>query len=425
MQQINDIPPGILLGVSVLALCVAVMLRLASAALSHVTRSSARDARAAGEIGTGVLYLVENRDLAKTGAQAARLPAVSVLSAAVLLLCADVVSDGRFLFPITPLTVALCVLFTNVLIPSSVAARKPLRLLKATAWIVFPATKLTALFIQVRESDDEEHDEPDDEAYELMVERVRESDILEDNERDMINSVIELGRTIVRTVMVPRTDMITIGKTHTLEQALRLFSRSGFSRVPVIGDSADELLGILYLKDIIRFTYQHGGSVSAQVTEIMRPPNFVPETMSVDDLLHKMQATAVHISLVADEYGGIAGLVTIEDLLEELVGEMTDEHDRATPEVEKIGEDEYRVPSRLPLTDLGELFDLTIEDDDVDTVGGLLAKVLGRVPIVGSHADVCGLSLTAEKFEGRRKRIVTIVAKREKEGESDGEHGKS
>ncbi|XCB29908.1 transporter associated domain-containing protein [Arcanobacterium hippocoleae] len=142
----------------------------------------------------------------------------------------------------------------------------------------------------------------------------------------------------------------------------------------------------------------------------MREPHFVPETMVADDLLHKMQATAVHIAIVVDEYGGIAGLVTIEDLLEELVGEMVDEHDTAHPEVIDLGGGSYRVPARMPITDFGELFGKTIEDDDVDTVGGLLSKTLGRVPLVGSAIEIHGIHIEAERYEGRRKRIATVIA---------------
>ncbi|MDD9205169.1 transporter associated domain-containing protein, partial [Georgenia sp. 10Sc9-8] len=147
----------------------------------------------------------------------------------------------------------------------------------------------------------------------------------------------------------------------------------------------------------------------AVVAEVMREAVFVPETKLVDDLLREMQAESFHIAMVVDEYGGIAGLVTIEDLLEELVGEMTDEHDRAEPEVEDLGDGVVRVPARLPIGELGDLFDLEIEDDDVDSAGGLLAKALGRVPLSGAQVDVHGLHLVAERTEGRRRRISTIL----------------
>nr|WP_275587066.1 hemolysin family protein [Arcanobacterium pluranimalium] len=210
--------------------------------------------------------------------------------------------------------------------------------------------------------------------------------------------------------MVPRTDMISIGEDESVDRAFSLFARSGFSRVPVIGDSVDDLRGVLYLKDAIRRVHHRVNPKEITVADVMRKPVFVPETKMVDALLHEMQANSVHIALVVDEYGGIAGLVTIEDLLEELVGEMVDEHDVAHPEVEALDDGTFRVPARLPIDDLGELFGLSIEDDDVDTAGGLLAKALGRVPITGSRTKVQGLELAADRFEGRRKRLATIIA---------------
>jgi integral membrane transporter with CBS domain len=152
----------------------------------------------------------------------------------------------------------------------------------------------------------------------------------------------------------------------------------------------------------------------------MRDPVFVPETKVVDDLMRDMQADQVHIALVVDEYGGIAGLVTIEDIVEELVGEISDEHDRAVPEVDVLADGVFRVPARLPIGELGDLFGVKLDDDDVDTVGGLFAKLIGRVPIAGSTACVGGIHLSAERFQGRRRRLATIVARRaHEEGEDD------
>ncbi|PJI93364.1 hemolysin family protein [Luteimicrobium subarcticum] len=259
---------------------------------------------------------------------------------------------------------------------------------------------------------------PQEEVDELreLVERTGESDAFEDDDRELIRSVFELGDTMVREVMVPRTDMITTAADTPLVKALRLFLRSGFSRVPVIGESTDDLLGVLYFKDVVRVLEQQGNAPTALAErtahDVARPPVFVPESKPVDDLLREMQAAANHIALVVDEYGGIAGLVTIEDLLEEIVGELTDEHDRSGPEVEDLGDGTYRVPARLGLDDLGELFGVEIEDDDVDTAGGLLAKALGKVPIAGSGADVHGVRLVAERVEGRRRRLASLLASR-------------
>jgi CBS domain containing-hemolysin-like protein len=245
-----------------------------------------------------------------------------------------------------------------------------------------------------------------------MVDRVSESEHIEDEEREMFRSVLELGDTITRAVMVPRTEMITLPSGTPLRKALSLFLRSGYSRVPVVGESVDDLLGVLYLKDLVRYRHLHQDADDTPVDGLLRPPVFIPESKPVDDLLREMQQGASHIAMVVDEFGGIAGLVTIEDALEEIVGEMTDEHDQSAPEVEDLGDGTFRVPSRMPVDELGELFDLTLDDDDVDTAGGLLAKVLGKVPLVGSSADVGGLVLTADRVEGRRKQVATLLAHR-------------
>jgi len=241
-----------------------------------------------------------------------------------------------------------------------------------------------------------------------VVDRATESDLIEDEEGEMFRSVLGLGDTITRAVMVPRTEMITLPSGTPLRKALALFVKSGYSRVPVVGSSVDDVLGVLYLKDVVRRVHTVGDDTSP-ADQLLRPPVFVPESKPVDELLREMQQGASHMAMVVDEFGGIAGLVTIEDALEEIVGELTDEHDQAAPEVEDLADGGYRVPSRLPLDELGELFDIEIEDDDVDTAGGLLAKALGKVPLAGSSAEVAGLRLTADRVEGRRKQVATVL----------------
>lgn len=252
-----------------------------------------------------------------------------------------------------------------------------------------------------------------------VVDRATESELIEDEEGEMFRSVLELGDTITRAVMVPRTEMITLPSGTPLRKALSLFLKSGYSRVPVVGSSVDDVLGVLYLKDVVRRLHTIGGDTSP-ADQLLRPAVFVPESKPVDELLREMQQGASHMAMVVDEFGGIAGLVTIEDALEEIVGELTDEHDRATPEVEDLADGGYRVPSRLPLDELGELFDIEIEDDDVDTAGGLLAKALGKVPLAGSSAEVAGLRLTADRVEGRRKQVATVLVMRVPDGAPTG-----
>jgi len=232
---------------------------------------------------------------------------------------------------------------------------------------------------------------------------------IDPGERDMVRSVFELGDTIVREVMVPRTDMVFIEADKTMEQALSLALRSGFSRIPVVGESTDDILGIAYLKDMVAWGREHDDEAET-VTAIMRPATFVPDSKPIDQLLRQMQAHRIHVAVVIDEYGGTAGLATIEDILEEIVGEITDEYDKdEPPPVQPLPEGAARVTARLPVTELAELFDVTIEAEDVETVAGLLAHAIGRVPIAGSVAEVSGLRLTAENLSGRRNKIGTVL----------------
>jgi CBS domain containing-hemolysin-like protein len=241
---------------------------------------------------------------------------------------------------------------------------------------------------------------------------------IEPGEREMVRSVFELGDTIVREVMVPRTDMVFIESDKTVEQALSLALRSGFSRIPVVGENEDDVVGIAYLKDIVAWSHEHPGAESTEkVATVMRTASYVPDSKPVDELLRQMQAQRNHMVIVIDEYGGTAGLVTIEDILEEIVGEITDEYDNERPPVEWLSASSARVTARLPVTELEELFDVHIEGaEDVETVAGLLAHALGRVPIASSSATVNGLRLTAEPGSGRRNKIGTVLVERENDG---------
>ena len=246
-----------------------------------------------------------------------------------------------------------------------------------------------------------------------LVDYLERRNGIEPGERDMVRSVFELGDTIVREVMVPRTDMVFIEADKTVEQALSLALRSGFSRIPVVGENKDDVIGIAYLKDLVARSREHPEAETVEKVEsVMRPATFVPESKPVSVLLQEMQARQIHLAIVIDEYGGTAGLVTIEDILEEIVGEIADEYDQERPLVEWLGPGRARVTARLPVTDLEELFGVSIEAEDVETAGGLLAHALGRVPIAGSTAAIAGLTLTAESLAGRRNRIGTVTVER-------------
>lgn len=229
----------------------------------------------------------------------------------------------------------------------------------------------------------------------------------------MIQGVFDLRGTMVRELMVPRPDTVTLSADASAETAMQLFVRSGYSRIPVIGDNVDDLCGILYVKDVMRAIHSPWDPRPQRpVHEIMRPARFAPEFVAADAVLTQMQTSHVHLTVLVDEYGGVAGIVTIEDILEEIVGNIADEHDRHEPEIQDLGHGRYRVPARAGLSEVGDLFDLELDDDDIDSVGGLLAKVTGRVPIPGTQVIVLGLELEAEKSAGRRKRLSTVLVRR-------------
>ncbi|MDT7567344.1 MAG: magnesium and cobalt exporter, family [Pseudonocardiales bacterium] len=243
--------------------------------------------------------------------------------------------------------------------------------------------------------------------------------VVAEDERQMIHSVFELGDTPTRDVMVPRTDLIWIERHRTVRDGLTLALRSGYSRIPVLGEGVDDVIGVVYLKDLA------AAEKDQLVSDVMRPATFVPDSKPVADLLKEMQRSRYHMAIVVDEYGGTAGVVTIEDILEEIVGEITDEYDtEEIPPIQVVDEHTMRVAARLPVADLGELFGLELEPElteaDVDTVGGLLAQRLGRVPLPGARAEVAGLRLLAEGGKDARGRIrITTVLVTPVEGEQE------
>jgi CBS domain containing-hemolysin-like protein len=249
-----------------------------------------------------------------------------------------------------------------------------------------------------------------------LVDLAGDRGVVHESEREMLQSVFDLGDTIVREVMVPRTEVVWIESTKTLRQAVHLSDRSGFSRIPVIGEDVDDVLGVVYVKDLIaRLLSGDGDGRGPVVTELMRPAVFVPESKNVDQLLREMQRDRTHVAIVVDEYGGTAGIVTMEDIVEEIVGEITDEYDPETPApIEHLDDGSVRVSARLPVEDLGEIFDVEMPAEDVETVGGLLAQLLGRVALPGAEADINGVHLVAEGGTDRRgrPRVMSLRAYR-------------
>ena len=259
-----------------------------------------------------------------------------------------------------------------------------------------------------------------------VVDLAQQRGVVADEERKMIQSVFDLGDTPAREVMVPRTEMVWIESDKSAAQATTLAIRSGHSRMPVIGEDVDDVLGVIYLKDLVRRTYYSAAAArDITVAEVMRPAVFIPDSKPLDDLLREMQRDRIHIALLVDEYGATAGLVTIEDVLEEIVGEIADEYDtNEVAPVEELGDRMFRVSARLPIEDVGELYDVEFGDDlDVDTVGGLLALKLGRVPLPGAEVVSHGLRLRAEGERDHRGRVrigTVLVRPAESVAEVDG-----
>ena len=234
----------------------------------------------------------------------------------------------------------------------------------------------------------------------------------EEYEQELIESVEELGQTNAREIMLPRIDMVVISAEETLASSMTVFFRYGFSRLPVIGRNLDDIKGVLYIKDVARLIHENPDrAASVRAIDIAREAVFIPESLPVDDLLQKMQQSAIQIAMIVDEYGGVAGMVTMEDVIEEIIGNISDEHDNDLPEITELEDGWIRVSTRLSLFDLGEHFELELEDEDVDSVGGLLAKQLGRLPARNDQIDFSGLIIRVDRVEGRRKRVVTALVR--------------
>jgi len=392
---------GVLLALAGVVLGLSALLGLGEGAVRRVSRTEAVEAEAAGKPwAPGVLAIVDDELRVLAGLAVTRLFAEIVAVACVTLVLAGTGLPWWLVILVTVVLAGLAGLLVRVG-PRRTGGKHPLAALAATSTLLLAVRPVGRLLpASAAEADVED-----------IVELVEESEDFEAGDEELVRSVLELGDTLTREVMVPRTEMITVESETPLRKALALFLRSGFSRAPVVGESTDDLLGVLYMKDVVRRLHTQPGSDDEPARSIMRNPVFVPESKPVDDLLREMQRGSSHLAMVVDEYGGIAGLVTIEDALEEIVGELTDEHDRREAQVEDLGEGVFRVPARLALDELGDLFGIEIEDDDVDSAGGLLAKALGKVPLAGSSAVYGPLHLEAERVEGRRKQLATLLVR--------------
>ena len=424
----TGIPTAALIACAVIVLALGALLSAGESALLRFTRAAADDLIEEGRRGAArVRRLAEHRTRVLGALSVARV-AVDMLAAVLITLAAS--GLVRAWWQVLALALLANIILLGVVVglsPRTYGRRNPAGTLLALGglltWVDVLAAPQRRLVSRTRRPEsaptDAETREAVNEDLREMIDEIGETDTIEDEDREMMRSVVELGQTLVREVMVPRTDMVTIDAHKPASAAMRLFIRSGYSRVPVIGEDADDVRGILYLKDVLRRLAAHPEHEALAVAGFARDAEYVPETKPADDLLREMQTGRFHMALAVDEYGGTAGLVTMEDLLEEVVGELTDEHDPELPEVVEVAPGTYRVPARLALDELGELFDLEIDDDDVDTVGGLLTKAIGRVPLPGAAGDTQGVHLQAEEATGRRRQVSTILASRTPVPEED------
>ncbi len=407
---------------AVLATLVAFLISTAEAAFSRMSRTRANDLLEEGRPGAVALVKVVGDTAAYLSVLSfLRVIAESTVAVMVTLAVVERV-DGTWQPFLVAIAIMALISFAVVGVsPGTLGAQHstPVALAAAptTVWLrrlLGPFSRLLIALTNAVTPGKGFRDGPFESESELrdLVDVARDNALIEAGEREMIHSVFELGDTLAREVMVPRTDMVAIDDDRVCRQAMSLFLRSGFSRIPVLGKDVDDVVGLLYLKDVVRRVNADPEAGSVPVAELMRPMPFVPESKPVDDLLREMQRDQTHFAVVVDEYGGTAGLVTIEDILEEIVGEITDEYDRETTAVEDLGDGRVRVAATMHVDDLAELFVVDLDDDEVDTVGGLIGKVVGRVPIQGSTCEVAGLRLTAERMSGRRHRIATVVVER-------------
>ena len=239
-----------------------------------------------------------------------------------------------------------------------------------------------------------------------MVDEAERDEVIEEEEREMIHSIFEFGDTILREVMVPRPDMVAVPRETPLQQVLELILRSGFSRIPVYDGTIDEVVGLAYAKDVLRRL--HDGQADKPLTDILRAAQFMPESMRAAECLREMRKRKSHMVIVIDEYGGTSGLVTLEDLLEEIVGEIADEYDREEPNVEPLPDGDYRVNARLDVDEVNELLEVDLPSTEWDSIGGLLFNLVGGVPREGQEVELQGLRLRAERVQGRRIGRVRI-----------------
>jgi putative hemolysin len=372
--------------ISAILILLTALLRAAGASLVRTPRADAlHDARNNDPHAGKIADLLSNRPIIQ--------PALGLVSTGMLVLAVVPAVwalsriTGGIKLVIYLVILSLIVLVLGDIVPRTLGRNRPRTIAYRFAWLLAAMVHLGQTTADlVTDLDDEEGDDEGSEA--------------EAHERELISQVIDFAGAIVREVMVPRPDMITVSVDTSSEDALDLFLEAGKSRIPVYGEDTDDILGVLYARDLLQLWDDKGGPRPAR--DLMREAYFVPETKKVPNLLREMQANQVHMAIAVDEFGGTAGLVTIEDLLEELVGEIADEYDEEEPMIISEGDGSYLIDARLDIDELGELMGAPMPDEDWDTVGGLILGLAGRVPAEGETFEFNSHTLTVERVQGRR-----------------------
>ena len=379
-------------GVSAILLLVTATLRAAGAALVRTSRADAlHDAAEGNERAAAVADLLELRARIQP-ALAPVLTGLLVLAVIPLTWAVSSLVSGWWL-ALVVLVMAIMLVIVTDLVPRTIGRSR-------SSSLAYRLASLLAVSIRLGDAaNDLVSDEDEQEADDATNDN--------DEERELISSIIEFGDTIVREVMMPRTDMVTLPASASTDEAVDLVLEAGRSRVPLTGENVDDIVGILYARDLLELYDQH--SPPRPCLEIAHEPYFVPETKAIADLLREMQANQRHLAIVVDEFGGTAGLVTIEDLLEEIVGEIVDEYDTEEPMVVPLEEGGLLVDARLDVDDLATALGTEFPEADWDTVGGLILGLAGRVPKTGESFEYDDLLLTAEQVQGRRVALVRVA----------------
>ena len=426
----GSVPVAVLLAVSVLAIALTSFLSAVELALGNLSKAFVEDLVEEGRPGVArLLPLIERSERTNLALRGARvsLQTIAIVGATIALV--DLFGDLNMAWwgiTLIAIVVIAVVEFLAVsVLPVLLVRSHYVGVANAGAGVTAFLVRLSHVFDPlIRNNATKDLENPEiarlsvAEDLREIVDEVGDTEDLDEDDKEMLKSVFELGQTMVREVMVPRTSMVTIDADKPLRKALNLFVRSGFSRIPVTEDDIDDVVGIIYFKDIVRRVLEDSQQLDVPVKNAIRQASFIPETIRVDDELRQMQSENTHLALVVDEYGGIAGLVTLEDLLEELIGEVTDEHDHKTIEPEQVSPGRWRVPAWFSLKDLEELLDIEIDFDEADSVGGLLAWAIGRVPVSGARAEVCGIRVFAEEHLGRRHELGTVLVEKLSEAEN-------